>query len=180
MKPLLLSLSLSLLLYLVISPLQAEVGEQAPELEISEWINGDGVTLESLQGKVVIIEFFQLWCPGCNNFSIPLMAEWGGKYFHEIKAGKLYQLSVHTVFEGHNFQNPKRLRKFVREKEIEHLVGIDRHLGDDELPVTMRRYNTNGTPAMAIVDKRGVIRFQRLGGFDVGKAEGLIGQLLRE
>lgn len=49
---------------------------KAPEWDVSEWINGTGTTLEALKGKVVIIDFFQLWCPGCNNFSIPLVETW--------------------------------------------------------------------------------------------------------
>ncbi len=158
----------------------AAVGEQAPALEIAEWINGDGVTLKSLRGKVVIIEFFQLWCPGCNNFSIPLMEKWAGDFSDEIRNGALFQLSIHTVFEGHDFQNPDKLRTFVRKKGMDHLVGIDRHVGDDEVPVTMRRYRTLGTPAMAILDKSGVIRFQKFGGFDIDHAENLIRKLLQE
>ncbi len=67
----------------------AAMDEQAPELEISEWINGEGITLESLCGKVVIIEFFQLWCPGCNHSSILLMEKWGGDFYHQISAGEL-------------------------------------------------------------------------------------------
>jgi hypothetical protein len=51
------------------------IGKQAPELVISEWINSEGTTLDNLKGKVVILEFFQMWCPGCNNFSISLMEE---------------------------------------------------------------------------------------------------------
>ncbi len=171
---------LMLILSLAVSPLQATVGEPAPELEVSEWINGGGVTLGELRGKVVIIEFFQLWCPGCNNFSIPLMAEWAGEYFDEIRRGDLVQLSIHTVFEGHDYQTPERLRSFVKEKGIDHLVGIDRHVGEDEIPLTMRRYNTMGTPAIAIIDRKGVIRFQKFGGFDVEEAEALIVQLLQE
>ncbi len=50
--------------------------KQAPEWVISEWINSAGFTLEDLQGKVIVIDFFQLWCPGCNKFSIPLMEKW--------------------------------------------------------------------------------------------------------
>ena len=56
----------------------------APEWVISEWINGTGVSLSDLKGKVVIVEFFQLWCPGCNRFSIPLMKKWNRTFKKEI------------------------------------------------------------------------------------------------
>ena len=38
-------------------------GNQAPEWAISEWINSNGLTLAGLRGKIVVIDFFQLWCP---------------------------------------------------------------------------------------------------------------------
>ncbi len=52
---------------------------QAPEWVISGWINSNGLTLADLRGKVVVIDFFQLWCPGCNKFSGPLMEKWKNK-----------------------------------------------------------------------------------------------------
>ena len=153
---------------------------KAPDWQISEWINGPGVTLSELKGKVVVVEFFQLWCPGCNSFSIPLMKKWNRTFSDELASGDLVLLSIHTVFEGHVYQNPKRLRSFVKEKGIHHLVGIDKHQSGERIPETMQRYRTRGTPEMAIIDKRGYIRFQKFGGFNPSPAERLIRQLINE
>lgn len=156
------------------------VAPEAPEWNVSEWINGPGTTLAQLRGKVVIVEFFQLWCPGCNKFSIPLMKQWQQKYADEIRRGEMVMLSIHTVFEGHDYQNPKRLKAFVKEKGIHHLVGVDRHLDGERLPETMKAYQTRGTPEMAIIDRLGNIRFQKFGGFDPARVEVLIQGLLNE
>lgn len=155
-------------------------GRTAPEWDISEWINGDGTTLAALKGKVVVIDFFQLWCPGCNSFSVPLMARWEQQFADEITAGNLVMLSIHTVFEGHDYQNPKKLRTYLKQKNIQHLVGIDRHVDGDEIPETMKRYRTRGTPEMAIIDKEGRIRFQQFGSFDPASGAQLINQPLAE
>lgn len=155
-------------------------GKLAPEWHISEWLNGEGTTVEALRGKVVVIDFFQLWCPGCNAFSAPLMHKWEKKYANQVEAGEIVFLSIHTVFEGHDYQNPDRLREYVKNKGITHLVGIDQHLPGEETPETMRRYRTRGTPEMAIIDRRGVVRFQRFGGFDPKLGESLIDSLLAE
>ncbi|MCP4935195.1 MAG: TlpA family protein disulfide reductase [bacterium] len=152
----------------------------APEWEISEWINSKGFKLSELKGKVVVIDFFQLWCPGCNSFSVPLMHKWEQKYADQVKAGKIQFVSIHTVFEGHNYQNPARLKKYLKEKGIEHPVGVDKQQKGHYVPLTMRRFNTKGTPEMAIIDKQGRIRFQRFGSFDVAASEQLIDQLLSE
>ena len=155
-------------------------GRAAPEWRIAEWLNGEGTTVEALRGKVVVIDFFQLWCPGCNAFSVPLMHKWEKKYANQVESGEIFFLSIHTVFEGHDYQNPDRLREYVQKKGITHLVGIDHHRPGEETPETMRRYRTRGTPEMAIIDRGGVVRFQRFGGFDPKLGESLIDRLLAE
>ena len=64
-------------------PSHQPVPRLAPEWAVSEWINSDGVTLSDLKGKVVV-DFFQLWCPGCNAFSIPLVKFWGKVFAKKI------------------------------------------------------------------------------------------------
>ncbi|MES9970046.1 MAG: TlpA disulfide reductase family protein [Candidatus Thiodiazotropha sp.] len=142
---------LFLLFFLITGQALAVEGQAAPEWRISEWLNGDGVTVKALRGKVVVVDFFQLWCPGCNSFSVPLMAKWEAKYADQVAAGDMVFLSIHTVFEGHGYQTPERLRDYVKKKGITHSVGIDLHLPGEEIPETMRLYRTRGTPEMAII-----------------------------
>ena len=149
----------------------------APEWVISEWINSEGFTLSDMRGKVVIIDFFQLWCPGCNKFSGPLMKEWAQKYGDRKD---IQLVAIHTVFEGHSQQTPKKLRQYVKEKSINYQVGVDAQVSGQRLPETMIRYNTRGTPEMAIIDKKGRIRFQHFGSFNPDVVEKLINTLLNE
>ena len=170
-----------LLASLLAAPVKAQTHyPEAPPWEISEWINSDGVTLEDLKGKVVVIDFFQLWCPGCKAFSIPLMDHWEKVFAKERIAGRIAFISIHTVFEGHAYQTPARLRKFVKEKGITHPVGIDKHVEGRRTPVTMRRYNTGGTPEMALIDSEGRIRFQQFGYFEPDHGTALIRTMLEE
>lgn len=172
---------LLVIMIVVFSTAQAErTYRAAPSWEISEWINSPPLKIEDLRGQVVIIDFFQLWCPGCNSFSIPLMHHWEQVFASEKESQKLSFVSIHTVFEGHRYQNPQRLRKFLKDKQITHPVGIDRNIKGQFIPVTMQRYKTRGTPEMAIIDKKGRIRFQNFGYFDPRKAEALIRKLLAE
>ncbi len=152
----------------------------APEWIISEWLNGEATSLRDLRGKVVVVDFFQLWCPGCNSFSIPLLKRWEQVFAAPIAAGHLQIVSIHTVFEGHDYQNPTKLKKFLKRKRIHHLVGIDRHAPGEHAPQTMRLFGTMGTPEMAFIDHTGTIRFQEFGGFDVERAEALLRALLKE
>lgn len=177
------TLSLAVLATFLVSNISATAKTlfpKAPEWAISEWVVGPPTTLKSLRGKVVVIDFFQLWCPGCNKFSIPLVSYWEEKYKSQQAQGKIAFVSIHTVFEGHNYQTNKRLRKFVVEKGMHHPVGVDLLPKGSHLPTTMLRYKTRGTPEIAIIGKNGRIRFQKFGGFENKPVEKLIEELMAE
>lgn len=145
---------------------------QAPDWKVSEWINGDGGKLSGYRGKVVFIDFFQMWCPGCNEFSIPLFNHW-----QEVYSGRpdVQFISIHTVFEGHDVQTPEALRTFVAEKGFQHPVGIDAYESEgDEVPISMDRYDTGGTPHIVIIDKTGRMVFSHFGQFDPAPVEDFI------
>ncbi len=105
------------------------------------------------------------------------MAKWTRQYGDRKD---IQLVGIHTVFEGHSQQTPKRLRQYVKEKNISYPVGVDDHVSNQRLPETMIRYQTHGTPEMAIIDKMGKIRFQHFGSFKPEVVEKLINTLLKE
>jgi hypothetical protein len=105
---------------------------------------------------------------------------WEEKYETQKQQGKIAFVSIHTVFEGHRYQTNERLKKFVKEKSMNHHVGVDFLPKGTFLPTTMLRYNTRGTPEIAIIDKEGNIRFQQFGGFDPVPVGKLIDELIAE
>ncbi len=160
--------------------LSLPAGSQAPEWEIEEWINSDPVRLQDLRGQVVVVDFFQLWCPGCKSFSIPLTLKWEKEFAEEIANDKMKIVSIHTVFEGHDHQTIDRLRTFVEKTGFGHPVGHDRldKSIHDRLPITMIKYGTRGTPEVAIIDKEGRIAYQRIGFFDPEEKAALVRRLM--
>ncbi len=42
-------------------PSQLPVPRIAPEWKVSEWINSPALSVADLKGKVVVVDFFQLW-----------------------------------------------------------------------------------------------------------------------
>jgi hypothetical protein len=105
------------------------------------------------------------------------MEKWRQKYSNHKD---IQLVGIHTVFEGHSRQTPKRLRQYVKEKNITYPVGIDDYVSSQRMPETMIRYHTRGTPEMVIIDKKGKIRFQHFGGFSYEIVEKLIDTLLNE
>ncbi|MCP6720522.1 MAG: thioredoxin domain-containing protein, partial [Patescibacteria group bacterium] len=45
---------------------ETRTGASASEIEISEWLRGKATSLQKLRGKVVLLDFFQIICPGCH------------------------------------------------------------------------------------------------------------------
>jgi len=156
----------------VLQPVPAE------DWAVSAWLNDDPGSLYDHRGRVVLIGFVQLWCPGSQEFSIPLFQRWSELYGDREE---VVLVLVHSVFEGHEQQSPERAREFIHQSGISLPVGIDAY--DDQgkdAPVTMRRYEAGGTPHLAIVDKEGLLRFTHFGTFEPEPTEGFIERLLDE
>ena len=151
--------------------------QPAPDWDIAQWINADPGNVDTNRNRVIVIDFFQMWCPGCNAFTGPLMQQWQQRFSDEIASGDLLLLKIHTVFEGHDVQTAQRLKQYLLEKDVTMPVGVDRHI-DDYLPETKKRYQTRGTPEIVMIDRKGMIRFQQFGWFDPDAAEMYLESLL--
>jgi thiol-disulfide isomerase/thioredoxin len=55
------------------------LGKPAPALQVAEWVKGEPATLASLKGKVVLLDFWGLWCGPCRK-AMPKFAELHEKY----------------------------------------------------------------------------------------------------
>ena len=133
----------------------------APELQTSDWLNTDDpVSLESLRGKVVLIEAFQMLCPGCVAHSLPQAM----RVHRVFDRDEVAVVGLHTVFEHHGAQGSREaLAAFLHEYKIAFPVGIDAPSDRGGLPKTMARYGMQGTPTLILVDKRGRLRKQKFG-----------------
>jgi len=132
----------------------------APELETEAWINTPNpLCLAELKGKVVVIHAFQMLCPGCVSQGIPQ-----AKAIHEIYAHEDVQvIGLHTVFEHHEVMNIDVLKAFVGENKIPFPIGIDSPASARAIPLTMDRYQMQGTPTLILIDKHRQIRLSHFG-----------------
>lgn len=145
----------------------------APELDVSEWL-GEPSTLAALRGRVILVEAFQMLCPGCVRYGLPQ-----AQRVHRL-VPQIAVIGLHTVFEHHAVTGRDALEVFVAEFGIHFPVGIDRHDGTGTMPVTMRRYQLEGTPSTLLIDRAGRLRFSHLGAVDDLALGVLLGQLLTE
>jgi len=140
------------------------MNNRAPELQVSQWLNTDEeITLEKYRGKVILIEAFQMLCPGCVSHALP-QAKRAAKMF----AGQdLVVLGLHTVFEHHQAQgSAEALLAFLHEYRIPFPVGVDQRVDEERLPRTMQAYQMRGTPTQLLIDREGSLFQQQFGGIE--------------
>ena len=134
--------------------------QQAPELQTSQWFNTDTpISLKALRGRVVLIEAFQMLCPGCVSHGLPQAARVAKTFGRD----KVTVIGLHTVFEHHDVTGPSALKAFLHEYRIDFPVGVDLASGTGGAPKTMTAYRMQGTPTLILVDALGNLRKQAFG-----------------
>ena len=133
----------------------------APPNDAELWLNAPKpITLESLRGRVVVIEAFQMLCPGCVAHGLPQARE----IQRHFDPAQVAVLGLHSVFEHHDAMKPVSLRAFAHENRLTFPIAVDRH--DEKswpLPKTMRAYGLEGTPSLLIIDQQGRLRAKHFG-----------------
>jgi thiol-disulfide isomerase/thioredoxin len=118
----------------------------APSFELRDLAGGE-VSLKSLRGKVVVLDFWATWCAPCIA-EIPRYAEFWKK--NQSRGVEV----IGVVFES---GEPQEIVDFVREYRIPYrqLLGNDKMLDDFEAG--------EGFPTTFVIDAEGVIRSKTLG-----------------
>jgi hypothetical protein len=94
----------------------AKIGEKAPLLAVSEWVQGAPINFDQLLGRVVLVEVFQVNCPGCFLYALPEAVELHRKYA-DADAG-VTVLGVATAFEDFDKNTLENLRHLVERNEV--------------------------------------------------------------
>lgn len=150
--------------------------QPAPDLAVERWFNTtETPTLANLRGQVVVIEAFQMLCPGCVSHGIPQ-----AQRIHGAFRDDLVVLGLHTVFEHHEAMQPVSLEAYIHENHLSFPIGVDRPDGQHGLPLTMRAYGMQGTPTLLLIDRQGRLRQHVFGHVPDLALGAAIGSLLAE
>lgn len=149
----------------------------APELETSAWINTpEPLSLASLRGKVVVIHAFQMLCPGCVSHGIPQ-----ANTIHQLfPMQDLQVIGLHTVFEHHEVMTLAALQVFAAEYRLRFPIAVDKPAATGPIPMTMKKYQLQGTPSLMVLDKQGHLRLSHFGQINDMHLGSIIGGLLAE
>ena len=139
----------------------------APELAgITAWINSNPLTIQSLRGKVVVVEFWTFACINCIHIQ-PYVKAWYDRY---ASAG-LVVIGVHTPelsFE----RDLSNVRDAVATADIRFPVAFDPAFA------TWNAYRNGAWPSLYFIDRSGRIRHSHGGEGDYAGSEQVIRELL--
>lgn len=125
-----------------------KVGDPAPKLHVSKWINGEGVE-KFKEGKVYVIDFWATWCGPCRA-AMPHLADLQEKY----KDKGVVVIGM-NVWEN----NPDAVEPFVKRmgEDMNFLVAMDVAEGrkGETAKAWMEAAGQNGIPCTFVVDKKG-------------------------
>lgn len=146
----------------------AMIGKPAPDLASSTWLNSAPLRLADLRGKVVLVEFWTFGCYNCRNVE-PYIKQWYEKY-----GGQGFTvIGVHSPEFSHE-REVENVKRYMKDHDIRFPVPIDNDFS------TWKRYGNRYWPAMYLIDKRGIIRYVKIGEGGYGETERQIQVLLAE
>ncbi len=129
-------------------------GSKAPEFILKD-LAGRDVSLASLRGKVVFLNFWATWCPPCKE-EIPSMVR-----LNQAMTGKPFQMLAVSIDEGGKGAVEAY---FAR-------TGITLPSLNDKDQRVGKMYGITGVPETFIIDGKGVIIKKVIGGMDWGAPE---------
>ena len=136
---------------------------------IQQWLNtpnGAPVSLSSLKGKVVLVDFWAYSCINCQR-AISHVTAW----YSDYKADGLEVIGVHTP--EYAFEHvPSNVAAGAKRLGITYPVALDNDY------TTWNNYANNSWPAEYLIDATGTVRYVSIGEGDYGVTESLIRQLL--
>jgi hypothetical protein len=86
----------------------------APELEVEAWVQGQNLTIKGARGKVLVIEVFQVNCPGCFISGIPEAIE----VHQNFKNDPVEVCGLATAFEDFDKNTLNNLVKLLETGEV--------------------------------------------------------------
>ena len=134
--------------------------EPAPEIDLLT-LEGEPLTLSSLRGRPVLINFWATWCPPCRE-EFPMMVD---SYAEHADA----DLEIVGVLSK---DLPDGARDFTED------MGAAWPVVDDPDQVAWDDYLIAGLPTSYFVDTEGVVRAFSLGGFTESGLDSLLAQIL--
>ena len=94
--------------------MSAEIGKKAPNFGVSEWVQGAPTNFDQEKDHIVLVEVFQVNCPGCFMYGIPEAINIYNKYKDE----GVRVIGIATAFEDFDKNTLDNLKMLAETGEV--------------------------------------------------------------
>lgn len=122
-------------------------GQEAPNFTLTD-MEGNEVSLSSLRGKVVFLDFWATWCPPCRQ-SLPHTQSLS--QHEKAKSGDLMVLAVNAREELDT------VKKFMQDNKYSFRVLMDKE------GIVLNAYKVQGIPTFVLIDREGKVAWVQVG-----------------
>jgi WD40 repeat protein/thiol-disulfide isomerase/thioredoxin len=155
-----------------LDPTSELVGKAAADIKGEFTINGEPKKLSELKGKVVLLDFWAVWCGPCVD-TFPHLRDW----HKEFSKDGLEIVGVTTYHEKWAFNKDKgqltmapenlkpeaehdMVKNFITHHKLDHRIMI---VSKDNWNAAGKAYAVQGIPEAVLIDRKGVIRMIKVG-----------------
>lgn len=105
--------------------MRAVLGQKSPNLGISQWVQGLPTNIDREKDRIVVVEVFQVNCPGCFLYGMPEMIS----IYNRYRDDGVRVLGLATAFEDFDKNTLDNLRMLVETGEVvgDTLSGMAQH-----------------------------------------------------
>lgn len=93
---------------------RAVIGQKAPNFEVSDWVQGAPTNFDQEKDKIILVEVFQVNCPGCFLYGIPEAI----KIYNKFKDDGVRVIGIATAFEDFDKNTLDNLKMLVETGKV--------------------------------------------------------------
>ncbi|WP_345686653.1 TlpA disulfide reductase family protein [Novipirellula caenicola] len=160
-----------------VKPVDSLIGKPAPPWDVDAWVDASQTTQASLKGKVVLLDFWAMWCGPCIA-TFPHLRQWreefGEQGFEIIGVTQYYNFDwdeekSQAARSKDDVPPPTErfaIARFLEHHNLQHPVMVTPN--ESEMP---SEYGVRGIPHVVLIDRDGVVQFVKTGAGEAAAKE---------